>query len=467
MSLNHREIDAVIDELDISGAHIQKIRQPNYHSLHLELYRPGGRFGLLVCLAPGKTRLHLADKAPENEVKLQRFAQFLRSRFQGGRITGIEQINDDRIVRIGVIRGGEELELWIRLWSGASNIVASVKDGPVLDAYYRRPGRDEISGGNFALPEKKPGPPGEFTCREFPGKGSFNERVGRFYAEQEYGEVLASLKDRILKKLSSEEARTTSVIKKLSRKTDQYENYEGYKKTADLLLSSLHLIRPGSSSVTLQDYYNEGTDIEIELDPSLSPDKNAEKYYSRYRKAKSGLEKVMADLENYKLQLSALRHDRKLVESETDTGKLKDFLKSSPAGGSRGDKPDRPGLSYRSGPFTILVGRSSRENDELLRKHVRGNDIWLHTRDYPGGYVFIKTIKGKSVPLENLLDAGNLALFYSRGKSAGRGELYYTEVKYLRRTKDGKQGLVIPTQEKNLSIVLDDKRLEKLMNIED
>jgi predicted ribosome quality control (RQC) complex YloA/Tae2 family protein len=69
---------------------------------------------------------------------------------------------------------------------------------------------------------------------------------------------------------------------------------------------------------------------------------------------------------------------------------------------------------------------------------------------------------GKTVPLEILLDAGNLALFYSKGRNNGRGDLYYTQVKYLRRAKNGPKGLVIPTQEKNLSIILEDKRLKKL-----
>ena len=224
------------------------------------------------------------------------------------------------------------------------------------------------------------------------------------------------------------------------------------------------MMKPGQEWIRVNNYYNDNAEIEIELDPALSPDKNAEKYYNRYRKAKSGIEKVEQDIDNFKLMLANVRADQRMIEKETEVKALKDFLKNLPKQKKTAERDERPGLNYRSGPFTILVGRSSKENDILLRKYVRGNDIWLHTRDYPGGYIFIKTIKGKSVPLENLLDAGNLALFYSKGRSAGRGELYYTQVKYLRRAKDGKLGLVIPTQEKNLSIVLDEARLGRMMN---
>ena len=64
--------------------------------------------------------------------------------------------------------------------------------------------------------------------------------------------------------------------------------------------------------------------------------------------------------------------------------------------------------------------------------------------------------------LEVLLDAGNLALHYSKARGGGQAELYYTHVKYLRRPKEGKKGLVLPTQEKNLSVRLDTKRLDRL-----
>ena len=110
----------------------------------------------------------------------------------------------------------------------------------------------------------------------------------------------------------------------------------------------------------------------------------------------------------------------------------------------------------------LIVGRDATENDDLLRHYVKGSDLWLHVRDYPGSYVFIKARSGKTVPLDILLDAGNLALFYSKGRNNGEGDLFYTPVKFLRRAKNGPKGLVIPTQEKNLHIVLEDSRLKEL-----
>jgi predicted ribosome quality control (RQC) complex YloA/Tae2 family protein len=93
---------------------------------------------------------------------------------------------------------------------------------------------------------------------------------------------------------------------------------------------------------------------------------------------------------------------------------------------------------------------------------VKGNDLWLHARDYPGSYVFIKHLSGKSVPLDILLDAGNLAIFYSKGRNNGEGDLFYTPVKYLRRARGAPRGTVLPAHEKNLHVKVEEKRLREL-----
>jgi predicted ribosome quality control (RQC) complex YloA/Tae2 family protein len=69
--------------------------------------------------------------------------------------------------------------------------------------------------------------------------------------------------------------------------------------------------------------------------------------------------------------------------------------------------------------------------------------------------MFVKSVPGECLPLDTMLDAGTLALFYSNGKSSGQGDVYYTQVRYLRGVKGGKKGLVIPTREKTLIVRLE------------
>ncbi len=467
MSLNWIEIDQVLAELPLENSHIQKIKQPDFHTLILEIYHPGHRFKLLISLTQGKTRLHRTDSPPRTDGPLQRFAQFLRSRIQGGRIVQAAQLGQERIVLLTVQRAGEVTRIYIRLWGGASNILATDDQGVILDCFYRRPRRGEVSGGRFdpkdlAQPPRTGGP--AFVSRFDPVQGSINTQVETHYTRLLDGEELALLTQRVQRLLNSREGALRKSLQASRERQQKYENPEGYKEFGDLLMTNLYKIEKGARWVTVEDYYNDNREVRIELDPTLSPEKNAEAYYKRAAKARGGTERVEEETANITSQLAALEEQRKVLLENPELEILREFLSALPAKQEARSSEKIPGLQFRSRGFTIYVGRTAKENDTLLRRHVRGNDTWLHARDYPGAYVFIRALPGKSIPLEVLLDAGNLALFYSKARSGGRGELYYTQVKYLRRAKDGPLGLVLPTQEKNLSIVLEEQRLHRLQN---
>ena len=135
MSLNWKEIDLILKELDLNGTLIQKIRQPDFKSLLLDLYKPGNAFPLLINLTQGNVRLHKLTGNNPRKVILQRFAQFLRSRINGGRIISAMQLNNDRIIKIIVLYENEETIIYIRLWGGASNIIVTDNTHTILDAF--------------------------------------------------------------------------------------------------------------------------------------------------------------------------------------------------------------------------------------------------------------------------------------------------------------------------------------------
>jgi predicted ribosome quality control (RQC) complex YloA/Tae2 family protein len=471
VSLNYKEIDLVLEELPLENSHIQKIHQPDFKTLLFDLYSPGRRFGLIISLEQNRLRLHEVTERPKNRVKLQRFAQFLRSRITGGRITKAYQLDGERIVKLTVVRGGEVSILWIRLWGGAANVIVTDDEGTILDAFYRRPGRSETTGERFE-PEGNPeayglkGKPNrEFTVRDFGDGESFNRRIERHYGRKEFEEALEAARDKALRLAGEKETRLESGLKRVRAQIEEYREYERLKEFGDILASNIHRLSEGDAWLTAEDFFHDNEEVSIELDTSLSPSGNAERYYEKYRKAKSGLEHLKKDEARLRRELEAAKNEEEWIGETEELTSLEEYIQREQQGRTRrrpSAEEETPGLRFRSGEFDILVGRTAKENDELLRRHVKGNDYWLHTRDYPGGYVFIKNIPGKSVPLQTLLDAGNLALFYSKGRSSGKGELYYTQAKYLRRAKHGKLGLVIPTQEKNLSVQLEEDRIRRL-----
>ncbi len=472
MSLNWREIDRVLEELALPGGHIQEIIQPTFRDIYLFVYRPGDRFWLRIAFE--HPRLHRTSNRPRKPRKAQRFAQFLKSRIEGARITEAEQIDGERIVRIAVVRAGETTVLWLRLWGGSSNLIATDADGVILDAMFRRPKRGEVSGETYSL-ESDIGSPGKrhseerrarqesFRIREIPEGLTLNETIEHQYRQQEAEAEREALRRRVDKLLTQQRGRLESAVRNLDERLAAYGDPEGYRRTGDLIMSNLHRISPGSKWVTVEDFYHDNAETTIQLDPEKNPHENAEAYYASYKKAHSALENLRGERENRR---AALEHTETLleeVEGGADTERLREILHSLEQRRREPQDADTPGLQFESGGFRILVGRTARENDQLLRRHVRGNDLWLHTRDYPGGYVFIRSKPGKSVPLEVLLDAGNLAIFFSKARGSGSAELFYTSAKYLRRAKHGKTGTVIPTHEKNLTVDVDETRLGRLL----
>jgi predicted ribosome quality control (RQC) complex YloA/Tae2 family protein len=471
MPLNWKEIGKVLEELSLEGAHIQGIRQPDFHSLVLELFRPGGAFSLYVNLAAGFSRIHRLNRKLTHSKVTQRFAEFLRSRIRGGRILAVAQVPGDRLFCLTIRRAGEQTLLWFRLWGAASNIIATDEDGLVLDAYYRRPRRGEQSGGRYSpSPPENTSPESggqereqNFEIRPCPPDMSFCDFIEEEYFRREEEEKRKKLIARLERGFSTQEAKIHAALSGLQKRKESYAQAQRYRKSGDLIMRNLYTLKKGDTWCRAHDYET-GETLEIPLDTGLSPYENAQALYQKYKKAKSGLGIVEEEIANLNLALNRLKEQRERVLHEENIQILETEAAKNETRPAEKGKAGSVGLQFVSGNFRILVGRSAAENDELLRRHIRGNDWWLHTRDVPGAYVFVKTLPGKSVPLDVLLDAGNLAVFYSKARPSGRAELYYTQAKHLRRAKGEKQALVLPSHEKNLSIQLDQKRLDRLQN---
>ncbi len=467
MSLNWKEIDKILSEIPLVNSLVRNIYQPEHHSLVLELYNRGQKFKLYISLLTGVTRLHTLTRKLKNPSKPPRFVTFLRAHIKNGKITSAYQIGRERIVKITISRYEREIILWIRLWGGSANIILTDREGNILDAHYRRPKRGETTGG-FYNPEKEmPNIPIEnreqYSIRVLEGNGSFNEKIEQFYFQKEHEKTREELRNSVKQQLAIRENKILSTIEKLEAKIANYENFERYKQLGDIVMSSIHRIKKGDKWLKTEDFFNDNKEITINLDPKLTPEENAALFYKKYKKSKTGLSKLKEEVEIQRNNLNIVKKNIKLVESEDiDIAKLIELKKNQERKVKTMQQTGEPGLTFNSNGFIIRVGRSAKENDELLRHYARGNDFWFHARDYAGAYVFVRSKPGKTLPLETMLDAANLAIYYSKRKNSGEGDVYYTRVKYLRRLKDGKRGLVIPTMEKNLHIRLEPERIKRL-----
>lgn len=473
MPLNWKEISLILDELPLAGSVIQHVIQHDFHCLTWQMYHPdAGRWDLYTEIGTPHARLHrisgnYAATQGQKTAKLQRFVQFSRKHLEGARVISVRQAPYDRMIDLTLANHGTGMHLFIRLYSGSqANIIVTDPTLTILDLLYRRPAQGEASGKKLVLPpEATEEGPKKFEVRpRIPGM-SFNEQVEKQSAESGNEASLETLMKRVCQKRDREIGALEAAMRSLSQKAKANASYDVLRLEGDLLSCNRSLLVPGATEVTVDDYTTGGKRT-IPLDPRLDGEGNIKKYYASYQKAKGTWEDSLASYEKAKENKAQLETHYRAVLAPCDDERVMIRRLQKELSALTADKKTEilsPGLTFQSGNFTILVGRSAKENDELLRHWVKGYDWWMHTRDWPGGYVFIKVPKGKTVPLETLLDAANLAVIYSKGKTQGAADLYYTQVKYLRRAKNGPLGLVLPTQEKNFFVKVDQNRLVRVM----
>lgn len=471
MSLNWKEMELIIQEANLDGCKIQKVVQNSFHSITWELYdRTRGRFNFYAEIGTQFSRINIihTDIKLQKTKKLQRFEQYARKNLEGSTIIKCYQLPFDRVMVWDLDNHGRALKVFTRLYSGpGANIIVTDENLVIQDLLLRRPGRDETSSNVLVIEEREKSEK-EFKVRPFEGS-SFNAYIEKTCAKEQNEEQISFLVKQVENRMEHELSRISSSIRSAKNTLNSTCDFEELKYDGDILSANSYLIKKGMDSITLVDWNKDSTGnakITLQLDKSLTPGANVQNYYDRYQKAKGSYENAKQELQRLEAEYSSTKakFEKALLLSDDEQvslRRLKEILEKTQP--QKQEHEEGPGLRCSSGGFQILAGRNAKENDQLLRHYAKGNDMWLHTRDFPGGYVFIKYRRDKTIPLDVLLDAANIAVLYSKGRNLQSVDLYYTQVKYLRRAKDGKTGLVLPTQEKNLTIKPDMQRIKRLL----
>jgi len=189
----------------------------------------------------------------------------------------------------------------------------------------------------------------------------------------------------------------------------------------------------------------------IALDPALTPVENAQAYFARYRRAKRALQAVperlaaadavLATLDQWATDL-ALAEDRAEIDAVRADLAGSGWLPGSPS--ARAPKPATPRGPLRwvsPDGLTVLVGRNSRQNEQVTFTHAARGDLWLHARGVPGAHVVVRS-GGRAVPDATRRAAAALAAWFSSARGEARVEVTATDVRHVRRLKGGGLGMV-------------------------
>jgi len=294
-------------------------------------------------------------------------------------------------------------------------------------------------------------------------RGERRESLSQALDEYFGGELsLAPERERLLKGVRLALKKLGRALRRVRADLAAAEEYERYRRWGELVLANLGSLEKGQGEVDLPDPAD-GRAERVVLDPKLTPVENAQAFFKRYKKLKRGVEKLREREEELAKEIEYLQGLELALEQAEEADDLRELEKELLAGGYIKLKPEeRPRPPAPSGPspreflidgWKVLVGRSGRQNDSLIREAHR-EDIWLHARGMPGAHVVIKaTGRSGEVPREVLERAARLAAYYSKGRDSGKVEVMFTKVKYLRKPKGAKPGLVLVQREEGTLLV--------------
>ncbi|MEE0112361.1 MAG: NFACT RNA binding domain-containing protein [Eubacteriales bacterium] len=311
---------------------------------------------------------------------------------------------------------------------------------------------------------EKEGHPSDFTfqpisqygpavsCVPFP---SFSALLDRFYEQRENQERVRQRGQDLIRSVTNARDRAARKIGLQEQELAATRDRERLRQFGDIITSNLHAMEKGMSRLTAADFYDpECPQIHIPLDPILTPQQNAAKYYKEYNKAKTAesiltlqLEKGRRDLDYLNSVLEAIalaegeRDLQEIRQELTDTGYLRRPSKARDRGKRVASKP----MEFRSSSgLRISVGKNNTQNDLLTTKQAFKSDLWFHTQKIHGSHVILWT-EGGQPDLTSIQEAAQLAAWFSQGRESGKVAVDYTPVKYVKKPGGARPGMVVYT----------------------
>jgi predicted ribosome quality control (RQC) complex YloA/Tae2 family protein len=243
----------------------------------------------------------------------------------------------------------------------------------------------------------------------------------------------------------------------LERSLEDAARADEWRQWGEWILAYAHTVAPGQTELVADT--GEREPLHIPLDPNLSAVDNAQKYFARYRKAQraagggparlDGVNLALRDLEQLDTDLD-LAADRPAIDEVKATLMEAGYVRTRPSKRGRAAHSQPLSLTSPDG-LPILVGRNSRQNDEVTFRRADGDDWWFHARGVPGAHVIVRS-EGQPLPPDTIRRAAELAGFFSRLRGESVALVDYTQRRHVRRIPGAAPGLVTYTHEQTIRV---------------
>lgn len=292
-----------------------------------------------------------------------------------------------------------------------------------------------------------------------------NTFLDEYYNKKQQKEQFLTYRNTVLNFIMAKLKKISKKLAGIDEKLKECSEMEKYKLYGELITNYLYQIpKQHISHIELLNYYDNNI-IDIPLDVSIYPNENARKYFKKYNKLKATndviqtqkieLEKEINYLESivYEIEASTCIEDVDLIYDEIKssfTSKSKEQAKSKKANTKTVSTNYSP-IVYEIDDFKVLVGKNNKQNDELTFKTANKEDIWFHVKNFHGSHVILLT-NGKNPLQETINKCASIAAFHSKASNSSNVPVDYTLVKYVKKIKNSKPGMVIYTNQKTVNV---------------
>lgn len=300
-------------------------------------------------------------------------------------------------------------------------------------------------------------------------KYQVNFELDEFYNVRYENELFTTYRNNLLKVLMGTLDKLTKKMDNIDEKIKSCEDMDKNKLYGELLIANIYKFKDIKSyenieSVQVDNYYSNQIET-IKINPAISIQDNAEKYFKKYNKMKNTLrvtgiqkaqtEKELQYLESIVEELDKCEdiNDVDEIYNEISENVLFSDLKSKKKTNSK--KKDESALDnylrFKIDEFDLLVGKNNKQNDYLSTKVANENDLWFHTKDIHGSHLILRC-NGETPKIEVIQKCAEIAAYYSKARFSSHVPVDYTFKKFVKKPHGSVPGYVIYTNNKTIFV---------------
>ncbi|WP_144474825.1 NFACT RNA binding domain-containing protein [Cytobacillus oceanisediminis] len=299
---------------------------------------------------------------------------------------------------------------------------------------------------------------------------TLSQLLDRFYFGKAERDRVKQQGNDLERLLANEKEKNEKKIKKLEGTLEDAKKAEQFQLYGELLTANIFMAQKGMQEISVVNYYDEnGASINIPLDPRKTPSENAQKYFTKYQKAKNSVNIVKEQIQLAQEEVAYFESLLQQVEaaSPKDIEEIREelieggYIRARQKKGNKNKQNLKPVLEkYHSTDGTeILVGKNNKQNDYLTNKVAARDEIWLHTKDIPGSHVVIRS---KEPSEDVILEAAQIAAYFSKARNSSSVPVDFTRVRHVKKPAGAKPGFVIYEQQQTVYITPDEDVILKL-----